>query len=297
MARTVELEDAYVAVAVVGAVVGTHRGGIACAEDHARRVCVLVSVEASRRAPVVGRRTGVGRKMQIGVDDKNARGVVVAYLEDYFVVFELINGFYFNQFFAVGLIGIRFQFDNVGHGCLDNQIAVLNAQSVDTLVSDNDIRGVCSGIDDKVVFHRVCRRVDLHIDTVVKVVIQNRLKHAHTGSPSALVAAYEVVLAAALAIQTFNAGCVTSFEINSIGVMTIATFLRVVARKMLQVVVVGMLHHKRETVALHKQRRAVHRRAEQHPAVPLPFVLRKENSSPQTYCVTRVACLQKIGSQ
>ena len=72
----VEFEDADVGIAVVAAVVGTHRDGIAVAEDQAGGVGVLVAVVACRCTPVVGCRASVGREVEIRVDDEHFGGVV-----------------------------------------------------------------------------------------------------------------------------------------------------------------------------------------------------------------------------
>ena len=67
--------------------------------------------------------------------------------------------------------------------------------------------------------------------------------------------------------------------------------------RVVKVRIVRMLDDKCEAVAFDEKRRRMHLRTEEHLLIPLPFVFRKQNTSPQTYGVAFVAGMQMAERQ
>ena len=65
------------------------------------------------------------------------------------------------------------------------------------------------------------------------------------------------------------------------------------APRVVQVGIVGVLHHEGEAVLLHKKRDAVHLGSEKHLTLPLTKVLREQYACSDAYGVALVARLQR----
>ena len=206
MAAAVELEDAHVGVAVVGVVVRPQRGGIAHPEHQPRGVGVLLRIVAPRGAPVVGSGAGVGREMEIGVDDERQRGVVVAKAERYAVVFKDIMCGDFNLLFTHHLVGVGFQLHDVENRGAYYEVAILQPEVVDAFVAHGYGVGRGSRTYNEVVFHGLGGGIKPQVDAVVEVVVEQRVVDSNARGPARGVVADEIVLVAALAVGALNAG-------------------------------------------------------------------------------------------
>ena len=59
-------------------------------------------------------------------------------------------------------------------------------------------------MDNEVIFHRVGRSIDFHVDMRVKVVVADGLIHTHIGRPLVGVSPNEIVFVTRLAFLPFN---------------------------------------------------------------------------------------------